>query len=217
MSPAPPPALRRALETTLPHVRLALQPVPGPASLALWLLAPDAGTHPVKGEAARRLAEAPPYWSLCWAAGIVTAAYLMEHPALVRGKTVVDFGAGSGVVALAAARAGAGRVVALDCDPVALAACRANALENGVTLECAADLDAVGGAVDLVTVADVFYDAANLPLLPRLRARAGAVLAADSRRRDLTAHGLTPLGAVRACTLPDFGDPQFESVALYRA
>lgn len=213
----PPAELRDALAAALPGVPLTLQPVPGTADLRLWLLAPGTEEHPVRGDAARTLAEAPPYWSLCWAAGIVSAGYLARNPYLVRGKTVVDFGAGSGVVGLAAARAGAAKVYALDCDRVALAACRANAKVNGLAVTCVPDLSEVREAVDLITVADVFYDAANLPLLPRLRERAGTVLAADSRRRDLAAYGLTRIETVKACTLPDFGDPQFESVELYRA
>lgn len=212
----PPEELRRTLRAALPEVALAIQAVPGPSGIRLWLLHQDASRRTFGGDAARRLAEAPPYWSLCWAAGLVSAAHLAEHPALARGKTIVDFGTGSGVVAIAAARAGAARVIALDSDPIALSACRANAALNAVKIECAASLDDVRGDVDLITVADVFYDAANLPLLPALKARAAAVLAADSRRRDLAAHGLTRFASVKARTLPDFGDPQFETVELYR-
>ncbi|MEE9282240.1 MAG: 50S ribosomal protein L11 methyltransferase, partial [Myxococcota bacterium] len=70
-----------------------------------------------------------------WAGGQVLARWLLDHPAAVRGKRVLDFGCGSGVVAIAAALAGAASVVACDTDGAALEACRENAVLNGVRLE----------------------------------------------------------------------------------
>lgn len=210
-----PEGLVEALRASLPDVALRLHPVAG-GRLQLWLLDEQAAA-PLAADDARRVAAAPPYWSLCWAAGHALAALFFERPEWVAGKTVVDFGAGSGVVAIAALRAGAAAAYAVDSDPVAQAACRVNAEANGVALRVAAGLDAVGGEVDLVTVADVFYDPANLPLLPLLRGRGRRMLVADARRADLEGRGLAPLGIRESKTVPDFHDPQFERVRLFHA
>ncbi|MEZ3224835.1 50S ribosomal protein L11 methyltransferase, partial [Escherichia coli] len=93
------------------------------------------------------------------------ARWLAARPQWVRDKRVLDFGSGSGVAAIAAARAGAAEVVACDLDPLALAASRANAELNGVELSYSADFFAEDDRFDLILVADVLYDRANLPLL----------------------------------------------------
>ncbi len=73
-----------------------------------------------------------PYWAVAWGGGLALGRYLLEHPALVAGRRVLDLGAGSGVVAIAAMRAGAASAVAVDIDPLAVAAIRRNARANGV-------------------------------------------------------------------------------------
>ena len=78
--------------------------------------------------------ESAPFWAFCWASGQLLARYVLDHPELVRGRRVLDFGCGSGVVAIAAALAGAESAVACDCDPLALEAARANAALNGVAV-----------------------------------------------------------------------------------
>ena len=101
------------------------------------------------------------------------ARWLAERPDWVRGKRVLDFGAGSGVAAIAAAKAGAAEVVACDLDPLALAACRANAALNGVELRYSQDFFGEADRFDLILVADVLYDRANLPLLDQFLSRGG--------------------------------------------
>lgn len=211
--PTAPDTLTEALRASLPDVALRLQPVLD-GRLQLWLL-DERAAAPLGADDARRVAAAPPYWSLCWAAGHALAAFLFEQPAWVAGKTVLDFGAGSGVVAIAAMRAGAAAAYAVDNDPVAQAACRVNAAANGVRLDIVGALDEAPARVDLVTVADVFYEPANLPLVPALRGRGSRMLAADSRRADLAGRGLIALGMRAARTIPDFHDPQFERVRLF--
>ncbi len=208
-------ALRSALHATLPHFGLALRALPGPSGLRLWLIDDESAGKPIAPDEASRVAAAPPYWALCWAAGLVLADHLTENPEVVRGRTVVDLGAGSGVVAIAAARAGARRVYAADTDPLALAACRANAAANGVTLALTDDLDSIDERIDLMTLADVFYDSRNLGLIALARARAETILVGEARRPDLASFGLRPITSVRKKTLPDFGDPQFEQVRIF--
>lgn len=209
--------MQRAIAASLLEFPLALQTLPGETGLRLWLLAPQAGGTPLATDAARRVAEAPPYWSLCWAAGLTVANHIHHHPERVRGCSVVDFGAGSGVVALAAARAGARRVVVVDQDPLALEACRANAAVNGVEIECAGSLAEVEGRFELLIATDIFYESANISLLPLFRSRADRILLGDARRKDLAAFGFRLLETVQGTTVPAFGDPQFDRVELYES
>jgi predicted nicotinamide N-methyase len=115
-----------------------------------------------------------PFWSVPWAGGQALARWVLDHPEEVRGSKVVDFGAGSGLVAIAAAIAGAAQVVAVDTDPLAEAACAVNAAANGVTIETSRD-DVVGQllAAGVLLAGDVWYErAAAARFEPWLRALA---------------------------------------------
>lgn len=103
---------------------------------------------------------APPFWAFPWAGGQALARYLIEHPEAVRGKRVLDLAAGSGLVAVAAALAGAAEVSANDIDPMCEAAIALNADLNGVTINYIAGslLDGDPPAFDVITAADVFYE-----------------------------------------------------------
>ena len=78
---------------------------------------------------------APPYWAFAWAGGQALARYVIDHPETVRGRSVLDFGSGSGLVAIAAAKAGASSVLAADIDPFAAAAITLNARANDVEID----------------------------------------------------------------------------------
>lgn len=149
-----------------------------------------------------------PYWAYVWAGGAVLARYLLDHPESVAGRRVLDLGAGSGLVAIAAMRAGALSVRAVDVDRFAVAAAGLNAEANGVVAESVeADLSGADPPdVEMILAGDVFYD-------PALAGQATAffercveagieVLIGDPRRRDL------PLGRLRLIAefpAPDFG------------
>jgi predicted nicotinamide N-methyase len=132
----------------------------------------------------------PPFWAFAWPGGQALARYVLDHPRSVAGLRVLDVGAGSGLVAIAAALAGAAEVRAVDVDPAALAAVARNAAANGVHVtgvrQDLAECDATDGAVDLVLAGDVFYTgSAARTMLGALRraGRAGArVLVADPDR-----------------------------------
>ncbi len=103
---------------------------------------------------------ADPYWAFCWAGGQALARYLLDHPQLVAGKRVLDFGAGGGVVAIAAALSGAQEVVAVDIDPLTNEVIQINAQLNGVAITTTND-DLVGATVrgfEVVLAGDVCYD-----------------------------------------------------------
>ncbi len=130
----------------------------------------------------------PPYWAFAWAGGQALARYLLDAPALLAGRNVLDLGSGSGLVAIAAAKAGAARVLAADIDAFALAAISLNAAANGVNVETTAVdlLAAPPAAFDIVLVGDLFYER---PLAERVlafadaaRSRGALVLAGDPRR-----------------------------------
>ncbi|WP_162983836.1 class I SAM-dependent methyltransferase, partial [Pseudomonas aeruginosa] len=152
-----PQALTQALGELLGDARLSATALPG-TDLRLWLIDAQNMDRQFNPEETRRILEEPPYWCFCWASGLVLARWLAERPQWVRDKRVLDFGSGSGVAAIAAARAGAAEVVACDLDPLALAASRANAELNGVELSYSADFFAEDDRFDLILVADVLYD-----------------------------------------------------------
>ncbi len=105
-----------------------------------------------------------PFWCVPWAGGQALARWVLDHPAAVRGLRIVDFGAGSGLVAIACALAGARSVRAIDVDPLAVAACRLNAEANGVVLDATcADVvgsDALALDADVLLAGDVWYERA---------------------------------------------------------
>lgn len=149
--PTPPQSLLASTEVTdhpfLPGVRLRVARDP----IGLWEQAEEAMG---RGELAA------PFWASAWPGGLALARYLLEHPETVAGRPVVDVATGCGVVAVAAALAGAGSVTAYDIDALAVHAARTNASLNRVRIAVAqADVRTVtapNGA--LVTAGDVFYD-----------------------------------------------------------
>ncbi len=212
-----PTALQAALSELLGDAQLVAETLPGTA-LKLWLIDAANMDRAFSPEETRRILEEPPYWCFCWASGLVLARWLAEHPEWVRGKRVLDFGAGSGVAAIAAAKAGAAEVVACDLDPLAIAACQANAELNSLELSYSLDFFAEADRFDLIIVADVLYDRANLPLLDQFLTRGKHVLVADSRVRDFQHPLYQRLAIIEACTWPDLAEPaEFRHVSLYHA
>ncbi len=143
--------------------------------------------------------EDSPYWAFPWAGGQALARHVLDHPALVRGRRVADFATGSGLVAIAAARAGAAEVLALDRDPFAEVAVALNAERNGVAVGFRGG-DALGQAlpgVEVVLAGDVFYErglaAGALRWFAALAGRGVRVLAGDACRTYAPREGVTEL------------------------
>ncbi|WP_448679074.1 class I SAM-dependent methyltransferase [Pseudomonas nicosulfuronedens] len=213
----PPLSLQKALGELLGDAHLSAETLPG-TDIRLWLIDAQNMDREFSPDETRRILEEPPYWCFCWASGLVLAHWLAEKPEWVRGKRVLDFGAGSGIAAIAAAKAGAAEVVACDLDPLALDACRANAELNGVELTYSADFFQEEDRFDLIIVADVLYDRANLPLLDEFLSRGREALVADSRVRDFSHPLYQRLGILDGCTWPDLAEPaEFRHVSLYHA
>lgn len=145
--------------------------------------------------------EDSPYWAFPWAGGQALSRFLLDHPEVVRGRRVADFATGSGLVAIAALRAGAAEVLALDRDPFAEAAVDLNAAANGVTVPFRGG-DAIGAplpGVEVLLAGDVFYERGlaegSLRWFRALAAAGVRVLAGDAGRTYAPADGITELAA----------------------
>ena len=140
----------------------------------------------------------PPFWAFAWAGGQGLARYVLDHPDLVRGRRVVDFASGSGLVAIAAAKAGAAAVLAADIDPWSAPAIRLNAVANGVEVGITGEV-LVGRALeaDILRAGDVFYDKGFadrlVPWFSDLVAGGVTVLAGDPGRSYLPRQHLQQL------------------------
>ncbi len=163
--------------------------------------------HPASG--LRRLEDetrAAPYWAYVWSGGAVLARHLAAKPGLVAGRAVLDLGSGCGIVAIAAARAGAVRVYATDLDRYAVAATALNAAANGVEVELVAGLDPLPRP-DLVLAGDVFYDARTarrtILQLDRFLAAGIPVFVGDPGRKHLPLARLEPIAVYN--DVPEFG------------
>jgi predicted nicotinamide N-methyase len=163
----------------------------------------------------------PPYWAFCWAGGQALTRWVLDHPDLVRGKRVLDFAAGSGVSAVAAAMAGADKVEAAEIDPMACWAIRANAELNGVAVEVLAE-DVVGSPCrwDVVVAGDVCYEApmtAHIwPWLVKMAAEGATVVMADPGRAYLPRTGLLKVGFYTVVTSLELEDRTQREVAIYK-
>jgi predicted nicotinamide N-methyase len=166
--------------------------------------------------------DAPPFWAFPWAGGQALARYVLDHPASVRGRRVLDAAAGSGLVAIAAARAGAAGVVAGDIDQNAVAAIGLNATANGVAVTARALDFAAGDAcgAEVILAADVFYqrELAELALrFLRRAAKSGAgALVADPGRAFLPAASLRPLTTYEVPVLAVLEDTPVKTVTVYQ-
>jgi predicted nicotinamide N-methyase len=162
----------------------------------------------------------PPFWAFAWPGGQALARHIMDHPALVAGRDVLDFAAGCGIAAIACARAGAARVQAAEIDPFAAAALRLNAQANNIELTVI-DQDLVGSDCrwDLILCGDVCYEAPMTGhIMPWLRAmsRVAEVWLADPGRAYLPAKGLQEFARVSVPTLLELEDRTLREVGLYR-
>jgi predicted nicotinamide N-methyase len=154
----------------------------------------------------------PPYWAFAWAGGQALARHVLDHPHLVHGKSVLDFGAGSGILALAAAKAGAATATAAEIDPFAAVAIALNAALNelDVRVESADVIGRAGAPWQIVLVGDMCYErplAERLTAWLRLMAAEGTlVLLGDPGRNYLPQGGLTALARYTVPTPLDLED-----------
>jgi predicted nicotinamide N-methyase len=152
--------------------------------IELWAKTEEAGPE-----------QPPPFWAFAWAGGQALARHVLDNPELVAGRSVLDLATGSGLVALAACRAGADPVTANDIDPLSLAAAEANAAANGLRLRTVeGDLLGTTPEQRVILAGDVFYSREMagrvLPFLHRAASGGALVLVGDPGRAYLPATGL---------------------------
>jgi predicted nicotinamide N-methyase len=164
----------------------------------------------------------PPFWAFGWAGGQALARYLLDRPGIVAGRTILDFGSGSGLVAIAAAKAGAAQVLAAEIDRFAAAAIGLNAALNGVMVAVTTE-DILGAAAvpaDVVTAGDVCYERAMaervVPWLRRLAGTRRPVLLGDPGRAYLPAAGLVELARYAVPTSRELEDRDIRDGVVWR-
>ena len=168
-----------------------------------------------------RLPVPPPFWAWPWAGGQALARYVLDTPAVVEHRRVLDVGAGGGIVAIAAALAGARHVTAVDIEPFAIEACRLNAQANAIDLDTwLADPVGIDDGWEVVLAGDVWYEAdlaAHLgPWLRTLAARGATVLTGDLGRAYLPGEGLIELADYVVPTLVDLEDVPSKAARVLR-
>ncbi|BAL92024.1 hypothetical protein AMIS_68040 [Actinoplanes missouriensis 431] len=195
------------------HAHTRLAPVPFVPEIALWQ-----AEEPIalwEATEAGGSSQPPPFWAFAWAGGQALARHVLDDPDLVAGRSVLDLATGSGLVAVAAARAGATPVTANDIDPFSLAAAAANATANGVEVRTVeADLLDSDEKYGVVLAGDVFYSREMagrvLPFLRRAAGRGSLVLVGDPGRAYL------PEGLIRRAVYEVPVSEALESVAIRR-
>lgn len=210
----------RAAAFVRAHARLG--PVPGIPELRLHLADDLFGLWTRTEAEAGRRGIPPPYWAFAWAGGQALARYLLDHPELVEGRRVLDVAAGSGLVAIAAARAGAADVTASDVDPLAAAAIALNAAANGVTVSVLPRdvLTGDGSPADVVLAGDAFYEqplaARIIAFLERAQARGAVVLAGDPGRAYLPRRRVQAVASYDVPVSPALEDTPVKRVTVWR-
>jgi predicted nicotinamide N-methyase len=212
-----PPAERRAF--ILANTRL--QRPPHAPELVLHLADEVTPLWRLTEEALAEIGVPPPFWAFAWAGGQALARYLLDHPQEARGRRMLDFAAGSGMVGAAAMRAGAASALCADIDPFCAAAVALNAQANAVALDFTdVDLlDADPPAVDLICAGDIAYEN---PLAERVRAwlqaahdRGTRVLIGDPGRSYFKPEGLVRLAEYRVPTTRELEDLEIKRTGVW--
>lgn len=164
----------------------------------------------------------PPYWAFAWAGGQALARYLLDNPALVAGRRVLDLGAGSGLQALAAMKAGAAWTLAADIDRIALVATAMNAAVNGVSVDVTAEdlLAHPPAAFDVVLVGDLYYERQLADAVTRFvdAAVAGGalILVGDPKRNYFPRTKFEPVADYRVPVTRELEDAEIKHTAVWR-
>ncbi len=168
-----------------------------------------------------RIGLPPPFWAFAWAGGQALARYLLDTPGLARGAQVMDVASGSGMVAIAAMKAGAASALAVDIDPFCADAARLNAALNDVTI-ATSDEDPIGRETpcDLILVGDLFYerDLAErlLAWLKTLSAQGKTVLIGDPGRTYLPKDALEKIAEYAVPTIRALEDSEVKRTGVWR-
>jgi len=177
-------------------------------------------------ETERRFGPGLPFWAFAWTGGQALARYVLDHPGVVAGRRVLDLGSGGGLVAIAAALAGAAAVVASEVDPLATVAIDLNARANGIALAGVVgdvfDADAIDAVdADLVLAGDVFYERAMAEraarCLERARSRGATALVGDPGRAYLPRDRFEPVATYDVPASGPLEDADVKPATVWRA
>jgi len=172
-------------------------------------------------EALAEIGLPPPFWAFAWAGGQALARYILDHPAIVSGKRVIDFASGSGLVAIAAMKAGATSVLAADIDVFCEAAVSLNAAANGVEVAFTEVdlLDVPPPAADLLLAGDICYERpmaeAVMAWLALGRAAGAGVLIGDPGRAYFPKDGLDKLAEYQVPTTRELEDMAVKRTSVW--
>ncbi len=186
---------------------LELRRPPLTPEFELWLLGDGVDLEASCQELAD--GEAPPFWAFCWGGGQALARFILDHPERVRGLRVLDLGTGSGIVALAAAKAGAREVIAADLDPVSRQAAALNAAQNKLTIQTVSKLP---DEWDLMLAADVLYETGLRDWILGEAITKAPILLADPQRTGTPILDVPILERFEVLTFPDVDSPQTHAV-----
>lgn len=213
------PTFEGRLDFIREHTRL--QAPPHTPELRLHLADEITPIWRMTEEALQEIGLPPPFWAFAWAGGQALARYILDHPAEVAGKRVIDFASGSGIVALAAAKAGASTVLAADIDPFCGAALALNAEANGLAVAFTDTdlLDAPARGADVILAGDICYEK---PLAARVMAWLGEargegvrVLIGDPGRSYFPREGLEKLAEYQVATTRELEDFEVKKTAVW--
>jgi predicted nicotinamide N-methyase len=199
-----------------------LQAVPHAPEISLWLADEITPIWKLTEEELGELGLPPPFWAFAWAGGQGLARWMLDNPAAFAGRTVIDFAAGSGLVGIAAMKAGAASVLCADIDPFCGAAVGLNAQANGVALDFTDHdlLNAPPPPVDVICAGDVCYEAPMtarvMDWLKQARAQGTQVFIGDPHRTYFKAEGLTFLAEYQVPTTRELEDFAIKRCSVFR-
>ena len=198
-----------------------LQPPPHTPELQLHLADEITPIWKLTEEALAEIGLPPPFWAFAWAGGQALARYILDHPEIVAGKRVIDFASGSGLVAIAAMKAGAASVLAADIDVFCEAAIGLNAAANGVEVVFTEVdlLDAPPPPADVLLAGDICYErpmaTAVMAWLAQGRATGATVLIGDPGRTYFPKDGLEKLAEYQVPTTRELEDMAVKRTSVW--
>jgi predicted nicotinamide N-methyase len=199
----------------------ALQPVPHAPEISLYVADEITPIWKMTEEGLGAMGISPPFWAFAWAGGQALARYVLDNPQIVVGKVVLDFAAGSGLVAIAAMKAGAARTTACDIDPFCRAAIAVNAEANGVDITSTICdlLDQPPPKVDVILAGDICYErtvtARVMAWLTAAHAAGAKVLIGDPGRTYFPKSGLEQLAEYQVQTTRELEDFEIKRTGVW--
>jgi predicted nicotinamide N-methyase len=200
-----------------------LRPVPHVPEISLYVADEAVPLWQKTEEELGQMGLPPPFWAFAWAGGQALARYLLDHPQIVRGRSVLDLASGSGLVAIAAIKAGASRVVANDIDQFAIPAIVLNATANNVLIDMETT-DRLDPALSLepfgvVLAGDIFYErdtaARALNFLQRMKVQGADVLVGDPGRSYLPKEKMRVLAEYEVPVIRDLEDAEIKRTKVW--